>query len=783
MERTTTPMTPLTPRAPIDRRALVSRADVRVSSIDTGAFLSVGNGETAFTADVTGLQTLNATYTFPPLQTQTHADWGWHVTPPPSGVDPAKFVETPITARGHTARYPVTADGQVGEYNWLRANPHRLSLLRLFLRRDPAAAQPPISAADVTAIDQTLHLWNGTLRSSFTLDGTTAVSVVTAVHPRLDAVGTRVCSAALRSRRLGLGLAFPYASLDFHGGAYWGSDADGLHVSELVSSSSSGSGGGGGACDAAPVLRHTLDNSTSYYVHLALGGGGCLAAGKVPHDWLVFANSSATATVEEAEAEEDDGDDEACLELTAWLSPNRVEQRAPPSASEVIAAAAAHWPGEWARGAALELSGSAARGAAALEARVVRSQWIAMSQEAGSNPPQETGLMTNSWFGKFHGEMRWIHQAHHLLWGRGDLALRSERYYDAVREQARRHTRVAQNYSGVRWPKMVGPPQLMPMIGDAIAGKGGAPLYDGPSGAGPWIVWEQPHPIIFAELAYRAAPTAATAARHNRTVHDTADFLADYILAPEPPPEAPRSQPGAACWPLGPPLFTAEVESNEGRAANDTASTNPTFELVYWRFGLMLAAGWRRRLGLLPVAAWETALARLCKPTTRPLYGEAGAPQVYYPYPASSDGYLVSNGVAPQLFAAAYAPATDDETFGVDAAAMRDTFAAVFPSGVRNVSWGSDACLYAMVAARLGNASLAASILADPDATWTAKFLPNGQYAMPGFLPAYTPTNGALLSAVAFLAAGWDGDGGRAAPGFPSDGSWTVRSEGFRKYF
>ena len=59
MERTTTPMTPLTPRAPIDRRALVSRADVRVSSIDTGAFLSVGNGETAFTADVTGLQTLS----------------------------------------------------------------------------------------------------------------------------------------------------------------------------------------------------------------------------------------------------------------------------------------------------------------------------------------------------------------------------------------------------------------------------------------------------------------------------------------------------------------------------------------------------------------------------------------------------------------------------------------------------------------------------------------------------------------------------------------------------
>ena len=283
----------------------------------------------------------------------------------------------------------------------------------------------------------------------------------------------------------------------------------------------------------------------------------------------------------------------------------------------------------------------------------------------------------------------------------------------------------------------------MPMIDDSLAGKGGDPLYDGPSGAGPWIVWEQPHPIIFAELAYRAAPTAATAARHNRTVHDTADFLADYILAPEPPPEAPRSQPGAACWPLGPPLFTAEVESNEGRAANDTASTNPTFELVYWRFGLMLAAGWRRRLGLLPVAAWETALARLCKPTTRPLYGEAGAPQVYYPYPASSDGYLVGNGVAPPLCRGVRA-ATDDETFGVDAAAMRDTFAAVFPSGVRNVSWGSDACLYAMVAARLGNYARRVDPRR-PRCHVDRQVPAHGQYAMPGFLPAYTPTNGALL--------------------------------------
>lgn len=87
-----------------------------------------------------------------------------------------------------------------------------------------------------------------------------------------------------------------------------------------------------------------------------------------------------------------------------------------------------------------------------------------------------------------------------------------------------------------------------------------------------------------------------------------------------------------------------------------------------------------------------------------------------------------------------------------------------------------------MAAARLGNASLALSILADPDHIWTGGFAPNGQYSN-SFLPVYTPANGALLAAIAFLAAGWDGDDDRAAPGFPRDGMWTVRAEGFHKYF
>jgi hypothetical protein len=52
----------------------------------------------------------------------------------------------------------------------------------------------------------------------------------------------------------------------------------------------------------------------------------------------------------------------------------------------------------------------------------------------------------------------------------------------------------------------------------------------------------------------------------------------------------------------------------------------------------------------------------------------------------------------------------------------------------------------------------------------------------PGYRRAaetYFPSNGSLLAAVAMMAGGWDGSKG-PAPGFPKDGKWTVRAEGFK---
>src|SRR3954468_20333208 len=61
----------------IDRFALVTRHNPVLKQFEPSSPLSVGNGEFAFTADVTGLQTFPSMYeqTMPLC---TMSQWGWH---------------------------------------------------------------------------------------------------------------------------------------------------------------------------------------------------------------------------------------------------------------------------------------------------------------------------------------------------------------------------------------------------------------------------------------------------------------------------------------------------------------------------------------------------------------------------------------------------------------------------------------------------------------------------------------------------------------------------------
>ena len=87
--------------------------------------------------------------------------------------------------------------------------------------------------------------------------------------------------------------------------------------------------------------------------------------------------------------------------------------------------------------------------------------------------------------------------------------------------------------------------------------------------------------------------------------------------------------------------------------------------------------------------------------------------------------------------------------------------------------------MLAMTAARLGEPERAVDALL-LDTPKNAYRLNGHNHQRPG-LTIYLPGNGGLLSAVAMMAAGWDGAPERHAPGFPDDGRWTVRWEGLRR--
>src|SRR5579871_5840659 len=64
----------------LDRKALIGRHKIAFTRPDSFTPLSVGNGEFAFTADITGLQTFPEFHSGG-MRLQTMAQWSWHTTP------------------------------------------------------------------------------------------------------------------------------------------------------------------------------------------------------------------------------------------------------------------------------------------------------------------------------------------------------------------------------------------------------------------------------------------------------------------------------------------------------------------------------------------------------------------------------------------------------------------------------------------------------------------------------------------------------------------------------
>lgn len=422
------------------------------------------------------------------------------------------------------------------------------------------------------------------------------------------------------------------------------------------------------------------------------------------------------------------GDDTQALEFVCAFGADG-EPAALPSFAETKRASAERMAAFWRSGGAIDLSGSRDPRWRELERRIVLSQYLLAAQSAGRWPSAEVGLMgLDPWRGQFHMEMVWWHLAHYALWDRWPMADRAFGCYRTFTPAARALAEQL-GYRGLKWPKSVGPEgRSAPWQGNQV------------------LLWKQPHPIFFAELEYRLKPGRATLEKWADIVQGTAEHMADYAVR--------DAQTGVYS------LAPAMPPSEQG-ITRDTV-----FDLAYWRWGLDAAQRWRERMGLPREPKWDEvrrALAPLPEKDGVYVHSPEWRDETYARRAYEHPDPLGVFGMLPPIE-------------GVDRTTAHRTLAKVVGAWNWDRCWGWDFPWTAMAAARLGEPATAVDMLLRESS--------RNRYDERGVCTGgpcpYLPGNGGLLYAVAMMAAGWDGAPAGPAPGFPTDGSWTVRWEGLK---
>jgi len=692
---------------PIDRQALVARNNPHVTTIDSLASLSVGNGEFAFTVDATGLQTFPTTYKMGvPLGTQSQ--WGWHSFDNPQNLQPEESLKEYDFGHGHKELYATQfkEDGRAKDAsNWYRINPHRLHLGTIGFELGEAA-----TPQQITGIQQELDMWNGIIHSRFNYQGND-YTVQTVCHPQQDMMAVRIASKA----HTGICLRFPYPTGGHCDDACdW--EANDKHTTDILFQD-----------EHSALLKRTLD-ATTYYVTLEWQGKARLEEKEKNY----FVLTPATDTLAfSCQFSRDNKHQTGVTDTT----PQGNTRLALPSFAETATAAAEYWNAFWTNGGAVDFSACTDPRAKELERRVVLSQYLLAIQCAGSTPPQETGLTYNSWFGKFHLEMIWWHQAQFALWNRDTLLDRTLGWYESVEPVAREIAR-RQGFDGIRWMKMTDPSGT-----------------EAPSKVGSFLIWQQPHLIYLAELIYRNHPeNKEILEKYGKLVQETAEFM--YSFATYDTLD-------------GRYILKGAIPAQETLRAAETV--NPPFELSYWHYAMQVAQLWRERRGLQRNLQWDEMIDKLS-----PLaYNEEGlylaaetATDTYKDIRFTSDHMAVlgSVGILPmnKLIREDY---------------MKNTLHWIWDNWNWGKTWGWDYPMTAMNAARMGEPEKAVGALLMDKRTNT--YLVNGHNYQDGRLRVYLPGNGGLLTAVAMMCAGWDGCTEKN-PGFPKDGTWNVRWEGLK---
>ena len=688
----------------IDRKAVVQRHNIVNQSADTLASLTVGNGVFAYTVDVTGMQSF-PTYYKKGVSLGTQSEWGWNTF---DNDENYLFEETlksyDFNNEGRDAKYSVQhkeggRNTEATEY--YRVNPHRLQLGNVGLAFTLENGEQA-TVDDIQEAEQTLDLWSGLIHSKFTVGGQ-PVEVWTAAAQSADKIAVKVTSPLIQAERIQVFVRYPFPSGQFLDEAAYYEKED-QHESKIVAQA-----------DETAVLEHGL-SGTNYFTGLNYSKGKLEETGK---HYFVYQPASDLET----------------FDFSFTFAEENNFERGTADYEKVARESQDSWKAFWESGAAVDFEGSTDPRANELERRLVLSQYLTRVQCGGDNPPQETGLTFNSWYGKPHTEMHWWHGVHFALWGRPEIMEKTLNYYFHTFEKAKALAE-RQGYKGVRWIKM--------------SDNDG---NESPSSVAAFLIWQQPHIIYMTELAYRDKQDKKVLEKYKDLVFASAEFMADYAHYDV---EKDRYNLGLGVIPAQEVFQAAKT-------------INPTYEVAYWDWALRVAQEWKERLGEPRVEAWDEVINKLA---ALPVQGD-----VYLATETATDSYTFPKWMTDHpavLSALGMVP----ESPKLDKGIMKNTLDTVWAKWSWEKTWGWDFPMTAMNAARLNLPEKALDALFMDIQTNT--YLKNGHNYQDGRLRIYLPGNGGTLTAVAMMLEGWDASEGEF-PGFPKDGTWKIKKEGFKK--
>ncbi|KAH8680180.1 Six-hairpin glycosidase-like protein [Ilyonectria robusta] len=698
----------------IDRHRIVSENNVvRTSLIDNKTTpLQVGNGNFAFSVDTTGMQTY--------LPFNTMSVWAWHNDTMPKG-SINDYTGVPVLTHGRNVSYEVPDPALPDVTQWLIGNPNRVNLGRIGLRYN----NDTLKADKISDTYQKLDLWNGTITSTFKVDGFD-VRIVTQGDFASDAVSFKVESELVQSGDLAVEMDFPYPPIhtttykyEVFAGVY---NFPTNHTTSIVRQLS----------ENVAHIRHEMQE-TKYFVNLRWPKKSPLSL-----DRLEPANSDAITAHRYTLSQSVHGSKTTQLSFTAHFSPFKA---VPDTPKAIMQKNRGDWNDYWKEGGFVDLTQSSNPNATELQRRIIQSQYHVRVNSAGTGqPPQESGLMNNGWYGKFHMEMVLWHCAHWVSWGR-------EKYFHNIfpalyesllpssMDRARR-----MGWKGARWPKMT----------EILTGRSSPGTING------LLLWQQPHPMYMAKLAYKAQPTKRTLQRWDPILEATADYMASYAWYNQ----------SSGYYDLGPPAYGVTENTPP------TQTLNLAYEIAYWRYGLDVACKWKKRLGRSIPDSWSDVASRLAKPPQID-----GLYTVYEGLNASwwEDPALIGDPRSLNMMKGFLpdASAVDEEVARLTADKIWD----IWPDA-KIRGWGRP--VLAINSARIGNPERAIHHLTAYD-YWKfddAGFAIRGGDG--GTPPPFMPGNAGLLLAVAYMAEGWDGSSSDA-PGFPKNGEWVVEKENLRQ--